>query len=416
MRILWIKTSPLHPLTRGGDLRTFHVLRHLHQRHEVTFVGMVADEGQAASAQQAHEYSTHAFWSYERKASLQLPKWRFLAGALANVMSDLPYAVARFQSRNLRCRVVSQLELRQLRFDLIVSDFLFPAASLPWHMKEMSQCPWVLFQHNVEAMIWKRRAEGKTGLKAWYWNAQRDRMQRFEEKASRRFDGVLAVSEEDARIFREEMKLTNVLGVVPTGVDLDYFQAVPKSAPTVPTVVFMGSMDWYANVDGVQWFAETVWPLVQKEVPNAKFVVVGRKPPADIQALATGGRNIEVTGTVPDVRPFLRGADVVVVPLRIGGGTRLKIYEAMAAEVPVVSTRIGAEGLDVVDGRHLLLANSAEDTAASVVRVLRSPALGAELARHALEEVARPCSWAAAAQVFENACAGLTKQAGGGQA
>lgn len=414
MRILWIKTSPLHPLTRGGDLRTFHVLRHLHHQREVTFVGMTADAGQIEGTRQAHAYSTHAFWAHEPKVSLHLQRWKFLARALANVASDLPYAVERFRSAKLSQLIVSRF--REQQFDVVVSDFLFPAASLPWHMKEMSQCPWVLFQHNVEAMIWKRRAEGKTGLKAWYWNAQRDRMQRFEEKASRRFDGVLAVSEEDARIFREEMKLTNVLGVVPTGVDLDYFQAVPKSAPTVPTVVFMGSMDWYANVDGVQWFAETVWPLVQKEVPNAKFVVVGRKPPADIQALATGGRNIEVTGTVPDVRPFLRGADVVVVPLRIGGGTRLKIYEAMAAEVPVVSTRIGAEGLDVVDGRHLLLANSAEDTAASVVRVLRSPALGAELARHALEEVARPCSWAAAAQVFENACAGLTKQAGGGQA
>lgn len=416
MRILWIKTSPLHPLTRGGDLRTFHVLRHLHLRHEVTFVGMVADEGQRVGSQQSHEYSTRAVWSHVPKASLQLARWKFLAGALANLASGLPYAVARFKSTALRGHLATQLEPRQPRFDLIVSDFLFPAASLPWHMKEMSQCPWVLFQHNVESMIWKRRAEGKTGLKAKYWNTQRDRMLRFEEEASRRFDGVLAVSEEDARIFREEMRLTNVLGVVPTGVDLDYFQAVPKAAPPAPTVVFMGSMDWYANVDGVKWFAEAVWPLVQKEVPDARFVVVGRKPPPEIEALATSGRNIEVTGTVPDVRPYLRGADVVVVPLRIGGGTRLKIYEAMAAEVPVVSTRIGAEGLDVADGRHLLLADSAEDTASAVVRVLRSPPLGADLARHALAEVARPCSWAAAAQIFENACAGLTKRGEGGKA
>lgn len=416
MRILWIKTSPLHPLTRGGDLRTFHVLRHLHQRHEVTFVGMVADAGQAAGAQQAHEYSSRSLWPCEPKASLQLARWKFLAGALANVVSDLPYAVARFHSPRLRSMVATQLEPQQPRFDLIVSDFLFPAASLPWHMKEMSQCPWVLFQHNVESMIWKRRAEGKTGLKGKYWGAQRDRMLRFEEQTSRRFDGVLAVSEEDARIFKEQMKLTNVLGVVPTGVDLDYFQTLPKTAPATPTVAFMGSMDWYANVDGVKWFAGAVWPLVRKEVPDARFVVVGRKPPPDIEALATSGRNIEVTGTVPDVRPYLRGADVVVVPLRIGGGTRLKIYEAMAAEVPVVSTHIGAEGLDVADERHLLMADSAEDTANAVVRVLRSPTLGAELARNALEEVARPCSWAGAARIFEDACAGLINQGEAGKA
>lgn len=409
MRILWIKTSPLHPLTRGGDLRSFHVLRHLHLRHEVTFVGMVADKAQRAGSQQSHEYSTHAVWPRSPKASLQLAKWKFMVGALANLVSGLPYAVARFRSPALHRCLARQLAEQQTPFNLVVSDFLFPAASLPWHLKTMSKCPWVLFQHNVESMIWKRRAEGKTGLTGRYWNAQRDRMLRFEEEASRRFDGVLAVSEGDARIFREEMKLTNVLGVVPTGVDLDFFQALPKTSPRVATVVFMGSMDWYANVHGVSWFAKEVWPLVQKEVKDARFVVVGRNPPTEIQSLATSGRSIEVTGTVPDVRPYLRDCHVVVVPLHVGGGTRLKIYEAMAAEVPVVSTGIGAEGLNVADGRHLLLADSAAEMAAAVVRVLHTPVLGAELARHALEEVARPNSWAAAAQIFENACAGLIK-------
>jgi polysaccharide biosynthesis protein PslH len=408
MRILWIKTSPLHPLTRGGDLRTFHLLRQLHLRHEVTFVGMTADAGQVAGAERAGEYSTYAVWEHEPKASLQLARWKFLAGALANVVSSLPYAVARFQSARQR-RLLSA-KLKEERFDLVVADFLFPAASLPWELQEASHCPWVLFQHNVESMIWRRRAEGKRGAAALYYQGQLDRMLRFERQASSRFDGVLAVSEEDARVFKEEMQLSNVLGVVPTGVDLDYFQSVPKTASAVPTVVFMGSMDWYANVDGVTWFVEVVWPLVQRQMPQAKFVVVGRKPPPEILALATSGRNIEVTGTVPDVRPFLRGADVIVVPLRIGGGTRLKIYEAMAAEVPVVSTRIGAEGLNVVDGRHVLLADSAEDTASQVLKVLRSPLLAAELARNALEEVARPCSWAAAAEIFETACLGLRQK------
>lgn len=405
MRILWIKTSPLHPLTRGGDLRTFHLLRNLHRWHEVTFVGMTGDAGQVTGAQQAAEYSTHAIWAHDPKVSLQLARWRFLAGALANLGASLPYAVARFKSARLR--QVLSAKLTEERFDVVVGDFLFPAASLPWELKAASKCPWVLFQHNVESMIWRRRAEGKTGVAAHYYRGQFNRMLRFEREASSRFDGVLAVSEDDARIFKTEMQLNNLVGVVPTGVDLDYFQSVPRTQSEVPTVVFMGSMDWYANVEGVQWFAQAVWPLVRREMKQARFVVVGRKPPTEILALAKSGRNIEVTGTVPDVRPFLRGADVIVVPLRIGGGTRLKIYEAMAAEVPVVSTRIGAEGLSVVDGRHVLLADSEEDMAAQVLKVLRSPAFGAELSRHALEEVARPCSWASAAQIFETACVEL---------
>jgi glycosyltransferase involved in cell wall biosynthesis len=283
---------------------------------------MTADAGQKDGALRSGEYASHSAWAHEPKASLQMSKWRFLAGALANLPSSLPYAVARFRSAKLSRQVARLISLQQ--HDVVVSDFLFPAASLPWELKARAQAPWVLFQHNVESMIWRRRAEGMNGIKGLYWKAQRDRMLRFESRVSARFDGVLAVSDEDARIFSEELGLTNVCGVVPTGVDLDYFQALPKTPSTAPTVVFMGSMDWYANVDGVKWFAEAVWPHILRIVPDARFVVVGRKPPPDIEALAATGMRIEITGTVPDVRPFLRGADVIVVPLRIGGGTLLR--------------------------------------------------------------------------------------------
>ena len=165
MRLLWIKTSPLHPLTRGGDLRTFHVLRHLHQRHQVTFVGMTADAGQKDGALRSGEYASHSAWAHEPKASLQMSKWRFLAGALANLPSSLPYAVARFRSAKLSRQVARLISLQQ--HDVVVSDFLFPAASLPWELKARTQAPWVLFQHNVESMIWKRRAEGKTRARIW---------------------------------------------------------------------------------------------------------------------------------------------------------------------------------------------------------------------------------------------------------
>ncbi|WP_395752828.1 glycosyltransferase [Prosthecobacter sp.] len=337
-----------------------------------------------------------------------MPAHRFLLGAAFNLFSSLPYASARFESANWREKI-RQL-LKEQKFDLLVCDFLFPAVSLPWDEKELSAIPWVIFQHNVESMIWLRRAENKRGLASFYWRNQWSRMKRHEMEMCSRFDGIITVSEKDESIFRGDLALTNVLGTAPTGVDLEYFQSFPRTSSAVPTVMFMGSMDWYANVDGVNWFVEAVWPLIQREMPEARFVIVGRKPPAEIQALATTGRNIEVTGTVPDVRPYLRGADVIVVPLRIGGGTRLKIYEAMAAEVPVVSTTIGAEGLDVKDGRHVLLADTAEDTAVKVLQVLRTPGLGAELASHALEEVARPCSWEASAGVFENACVSLIQK------
>lgn len=409
LKILWIKTSPLHPLTRGGDLRTFHLLRHLHQNHDVTFVGMTADPGQVEGAQRSDEYCSRSRWAHEPKASLKLARWKFLLGALANLFSRLPYAVARFRSASLRRLLVETLKRES--FDIIVSDFLFPAASMPWEMKEGTQTPWVLFQHNVESMIWRRRAEGLTGVKGRYWKRQRDRMWRFESQLSARFDGVLAVSDEDSRIFRQEMKLSNVIGVVPTGVDLDYFQALPKAPFPTPTVLFMGSMDWYANVDAVLYFVSDIWPKVRERLPEATFLIVGRQPPSEILALHSTDMGVEVTGTVPDVRPYMRKAHVMVVPLRIGGGTRLKIYEAMAAELPVVSTTVGAEGLPVVHGKHLLIADDSASIANEVIRVLLSPDLAGSLSQNAFQEVVQFMSWKAAASVFESSCQGLLKEA-----
>jgi glycosyltransferase involved in cell wall biosynthesis len=195
-------------------------------------------------------------------------------------------------------------------------------------------------------------------------------MLNFENNVCHKFDAVLSVSEDDTSIMQETMGLPNVLGSVPTGVDIEYFQAMPKSLAAQPTVIFMGSMDWYANVEGVEWFVEKVWPLIRDHVSEARFLIVGRQPTPSISALASQTSGIEVTGTVPDVRPHLRSAHVMVVPLRIGGGTRLKIFEAMAAEVPVVSTTIGAEGLEVVHGRHALIADDAKSFADAVISLL----------------------------------------------
>lgn len=399
LRILWVKTSPLHPLTRGGDLRTFNILKQLHRRHDITFVGMVADAGQVAGSNQAHQYSNRAIWVKEPKASLKLSRAYFLAGAAANIISKLPYAVERFRSDAL-CAKVSELAERH-DFDVMVCDFLFPAASLPWDTKVKSSFPWVLFQHNVESMIWQRRSSEKKGLARIYLRWQWQRMLKFETAISKRFDGVMSVSEEDTSIFREQMRLPNVLGSVPTGVDLEFFQAVPKTCEAQPTVIFMGSMDWYANIDAVGWFAAAVWPRIRAKVPGVKFIIVGRQPPPSICALASESAQIEVTGTVPDVRPYLRSAQAMVVPLRIGGGTRIKIFEAMAAEVPVVSTTIGAEGLQVVHGRHALIADEAIDFADAVVSLLCQPDLSFRISRSALDEVALPNSWDAAARIME---------------
>jgi glycosyltransferase involved in cell wall biosynthesis len=205
------------------------------------------------------------------------------------------------------------------------------------------------------------------------------------------------------------MGLKNVLGAVPTGVDVEFFQP-PQGARTQRSLVFLGSMDWMPNIDGICWFAETVWPLVKKNFPDATLAIVGRKPVEKVKQLAAREPSITVTGTVDDVRPHLAQAQAMVVPLRVGGGTRIKIFEAMATSIPVVSTRIGAEGLPVRHGESILLADEPAAFAEQIAVLFRQPELGIRLGQAALELVRRHYTWDAVNAVFEGYLRQVSRQ------
>jgi polysaccharide biosynthesis protein PslH len=207
------------------------------------------------------------------------------------------------------------------------------------------------------------------------------------------------VSDTDAQLMREMFGIKNV-STVATGVDVDYFCPTAAAQPAFD-IVFVGSMDWMPNHDGVRFFFEEILPRVRRAVPDCTVGIVGRTPPADLVESARRDGRITVTGTVPDVRPYLWGASLSIVPLRIGGGTRLKIYESMAAGTPVVSTTIGAEGLEVMDGQNILLADTPEDFAAACVQLLQKPDERARLAAAARELVTARFSWDAVADRFE---------------
>ncbi|TLD69252.1 glycosyltransferase [Phragmitibacter flavus] len=401
LKILWIKTSPLHPLTRGGDLRSFHMLRCLNKDHHVVYSGMTSGPVQTEGAKQWPLYSAEAHWNDHREPTKT--SWSFLFGAASNaVFSRLPYTLTRFQSKAWQAQIRKLIQ--EQKFDLVICDFLAPAPSLPWDVLQKPGSPaLVLFQHNVESLIWQRRAEHASKWSGFYWHNQWQRMERYEQSISARFDGVVAVSAEDARLFRERFQLDNVLGDVPTGVDAAYFQAVPRQISDIPTIVFLGSMDWHANVDAVVQFAAHAWPKIREAIPDARFQIIGRAPLPPVQKLAEIP-GIEVTGTVPDVRPLLRNAHAMVVPLRVGGGTRIKIYEAMAAEVPVISTSIGAEGLPLVADKEILFADTADETVHQVVRLLNNPSMAKTIASNALARITREYTWEAATKLFETHC------------
>jgi glycosyltransferase involved in cell wall biosynthesis len=281
------------------------------------------------------------------------------------------------------------------RFDSLVCDFLTPSINLPDLEK------WVLFQHNVETMIFRRYAENATDpLRRWYFGLQARRLFEYERDVCRAVRHVVAVSDNDAQIFRETFGAPRV-SAIPTGVDIDYFRNPAAPPAPVADLVFVGSMDWMPNIDGMKWFVAEILPLIRRRVPECSVAIVGRTPVPEIVEMVRCDSRIQVTGTVPDVRPYLWGSKLSIVPLRIGGGTRLKIYESMAARTPIVSTTIGAEGLEVQAGENVYLADTAESFAERCVELLTAPDRRAGMAEAAWGMVAAKYSWETVTAEFE---------------
>jgi glycosyltransferase involved in cell wall biosynthesis len=209
---------------------------------------------------------------------------------------------------------------------------------------------------------------------------------------------VIAVSPQDTATMRKMFAIDAVS--VPTGVDLDYFRR-PADPPHAADLVFIGSMDWLPNSDGVNYFVREVLPLIWRRKPDCTLAVVGRSPSSQMLALAKEDSRIQVTGTVPDVRPWLWGASVSIVPLRIGGGTRLKIYEAMAAGTATVSTSIGAEGLDVTSPANIRLADTPQVFADECLTLLQDAVQRQAVAAEALKLVTSRFSWDVITADFE---------------
>lgn len=396
MKILWLKTELLHPVNKGGRIRTYYMLRELKREHHVTYLTL--DDGQAAAdaRERAGEYCHELITIPHHTRAKFTPGFYFELAH--NLVSRLPYFMQKYKSVAMRRAVSEQIERGQ--YDVVVCDFLMSSINMPSGVN----CPTVLFQHNVEAMIWKRHYEvQRNPLKKAYLYGQWRKAVAYEREASRRFDYVVTVSIDDREITREQYGVEHVAEVA-TGVDTDYFRPRGTEKREPHNLVFTGSMDWLPNEDAIRYFTEQIMPLVKRDLPEATLTVVGRNPYPSLLELSRRDSSVIVTGRVEDVRPYMERAAAYVVPLRIGGGTRLKIYEAMAMEKPIVSTTIGAEGLPVRDGQELLLADTPEAFAAKVVRVLKDEAYARELGMRAASVVREQFGWGPVAASFAELC------------
>jgi polysaccharide biosynthesis protein PslH len=370
MRVAFITARPLYPPDSGERIRTFHLLKQVSRVHDVTLV--TATEGAedrvalAALGEAIGGVAIKAV-QIERRAAPQ----RRLVQAVRALCGPLPYTWAAYCDRRFRNHV--RATLQEGAYDLVHCEKIHAAHAV----RKFHTPPRLLSTHDVGGVLFRRVAEHTTpSWKRALINWQATKAIRVEANMHRWFDRSVVVSEAD-RAELDRISPGRMISVVPNGVDAEWFQSQGCAAAS-PTMVFVGSMDWLPNIDGVSFFVREVLPRIRRDIPDAKLWVVGRTPhPSLAKSWATAG--VHVTGTVKDVRPFVAPAWLVVVPLRIGSGTRLKILEAWAMRKAVLSTRLGAEGLPVRDGENIALADEPGHIASRAITLLRNATEAARL-------------------------------------
>lgn len=388
MRVLWIKVGGLWPPNTGGRLRTCELLSALSADHRITVVTSHGPHDDAEGLRvrlprldamisvpyRAPKHGTARFAGALARSWLSsepVDLWRWRVPAVARAAADL---------------------LRSGEWDVVVADFLVSVPNVP-----RTRTPVVYFAHNVEFRIWQRLAAvERRALKRLALAIEWRKVRAREARTVRDVAMTIAVSDGDAASLASLAPGASV-GAVATGVDTEWFRPAGSGVPG--RVVFCGSMDWYPNEDAVLDFGQHVWPRLRDRHPDATFVIVGRNPGPRVTALSRVP-GISVTGTVPDVRPFVADAAVCVVPLRVGGGTRIKIFEALAMEKAVVSTAIGAEGLGLADAVHFWQADGPDAMVAAIDALLRDHAMAARLGAAGRALVETRYSWRSAAAQF----------------
>jgi sugar transferase (PEP-CTERM/EpsH1 system associated) len=395
MKILWLKTELLHPVDKGGKIRSYNMLKELKRNCHITYLTLDDGTADAKARELASEYCDELVCVPHQSRQKFTPG--FYVDLMLNLTSELPYAIKKYESEAMRQEVATRVAGH--RFDVLVCDFLAPAVNVAHDLN----CRSVLFQHNVEAMIWKRHYEVQANvIKKAYLRQQWQKMLAFEAKTCPRFDYVVAVSREDRELMRQQYGVEQVYDI-PTGVDTEYFRP-SGGIPQPQNLVFTGSMDWLPNEDAIRYFTEQIMPRIKQSIPGVTLTVVGRNPYPGLVELSKRDPSVVVTGRVEDVRPYMEEAAVYIVPLRIGGGTRLKIYEAMAMEKAIVSTSIGAEGLPVDDGKEILLADTPESFADAVIRLIEQEGLASRIGKRAATRVREQFGWDTVAESFASIC------------
>jgi len=380
-KILYLAQLLPYPADAGPKVRIYHVLRHLAQRHEVTLLAFNRPD----DPPQAQEH-LRQFCAAVHTVPMVRSRSRDLRALLLSLLKGGSFIIQRDESREM-IQKVNQL-LSEQTFDAVHADQLWMAQ----YALQARGIRRVLDEHNACFQIFQRLAQGeKNPLKRIFLEWEWRRLKAYEMKTCARFDQMVTVTEEDRRTLQSGSRPGPEYSVIPICIDPEQTSPVTPH-PGARDILHLGTMFWLPNVEGVLWFAQQVWPQVRSQVPGVTFTIIGKRPPEAVRALATAG-GVRVTGYIADPRPFLEAAAAFVVPLHSGSGMRVKILDAWSWGLPVISTRTGAEGIRYIDGENILIADTPEQFAQAVVRVLCDPQLAQRLRENGRRWVETQYNW-----------------------
>jgi glycosyltransferase involved in cell wall biosynthesis len=376
VKILLLTQVLPYPPDSGPKVKTWNVLKYLAERadegypYEVTLVSFTrGDQSTDVAHLQRYCRSVHT-------VPMERSLMRDGLAMTRSLFTGLPWMVVRDDRVGMR-RLVDRLA-RKSSFDIVHADQL----NMAQYALRVRGAFKVLDAHNALWLLYKRLAATmRPGLKKWLLGRDWRLLKRYEGELVRSFDAVLAVTKEDETSLLEAAGVDRDITVIPIAVDTDEVRPLARQ-PDANHILHIGTMYWPPNIDGVRWFLREVYPIIRRQRPDVVFDIVGSRPPQSLQKISEAGVGINVTGYVTDPTPYLEQAGVFIVPLRAGGGMRVKILNALAQGLPVVSTSLGAEGIAVRNGEHILLADQPADFAAAVVSLLEDPALVARLSRN----------------------------------